>query len=134
MTDITITGHDSDEPKKPTIQPGTMDAVVHALSALHSPTPAVHRWHDTNTASELGNKIADIADSLIKAGRYEQAANLKDAANALWDTDDALAEARQEIDDLRGLLASYRVVETFPATRETPAEYAVEKISDNDDE
>lgn len=131
MTDITITGHDTEQPN---IQPGTMEAVVHALSALHSPTPAVHRWHDTNTASELGNKITEIADALVKAGRYQEAANLKDAANALWDTDDALAEARQEIDELRDRLAAFRVIETFPATRETPAEYGVEKVSDNDDE
>jgi hypothetical protein len=96
---------------------------------------------DVHTPAELSEIIDKIAMNLAKRGMYEWAGDIKDAAKALCDLDEQLEEARFDIHRLKGqvgdlmdTLSSYCVVETVPATRETPAEYGVKRRDDDHDD
>ncbi len=116
-----------------------MHDLLHTLSAL--PTEPARQTSDRSDASELSDLIAKLAiDRRDNHSEYDRYRLLMDAANEIECLDSEIAEARStvqrllvEIRDLRDQVATYRVVETFPATRETPAEFEVQRVNNDED-
>jgi hypothetical protein len=117
-----------------------MRDLIHTMTALDG-TP-IERHSDRLDGRELADKLYEVAVMLRdKYGLYDRYQTLKDAAEELEVLDAELVEARAHVEsikgeliDMRDQLAMYRVVETFPATRETPAEFGVCRSADPDED
>lgn len=125
----------------PTFKPGTINATLEALSALHSNPRVIE--HDLDDPSKLVTKLVDLAvERRDKFGEYERYRLLIDAADALEVMGVEIAEAKEaltllklQVRDLSDQIASiYSVVETRPATHLEPAEHkGVRATNDEND-
>lgn len=115
----------------------TTREILHVLNAL-STTSNIRAERDVEDPADLSDQLAKLAVLLRDQGQYDRYRLLTDSADALEVMGAELAEARSaikqalvEIKDLRDDLAMYRVVQVVPATRETPAEYAMQRVDED---
>jgi hypothetical protein len=118
-----------------------LESTLHVLNALATSVKTrADRLTDVEDPQVLSNKLAEFATALRqRTGDYDSYRLLIDSADSIEvllgeidELSDSIRELREERTNLVHQLASYRVVETFPATRETPAEHGVRRVPDPD--